>query len=97
MGRQQRAGREFCGVELSPAIDRFLAGPGLAESTRRAYASDLADFAAWLDPDVKHAANVLAGLTPYPAEQMEYWPVSTRVNSPAEDDPELLAPISQPL
>ena len=30
------------------AIDRFLDSPGLSESTRRAYASDLADFERWL-------------------------------------------------
>jgi len=31
------------------AIDRFLASPALAESTRRAYASDLRGFGGWLD------------------------------------------------
>ena len=31
------------------AIDRFLASPALAESTRRAYAADLRGFAAWLE------------------------------------------------
>ncbi len=36
-------------MELDVAIDRFLASPGLAESTRRAYGSDLRDFAGWLD------------------------------------------------
>ena len=30
------------------AIDRFLDSPGFSESTRRAYASDLADFERWL-------------------------------------------------
>ena len=30
-------------------IDRFLSSPGLSESTRRAYASDLADFSGWLE------------------------------------------------
>ena len=30
------------------AIDRFLASPALSEATRRAYASDLAEFGAWL-------------------------------------------------
>jgi integrase/recombinase XerC/integrase/recombinase XerD len=30
------------------AIDRFLDSPGLSESTRRAYASDLGDFERWL-------------------------------------------------
>jgi integrase/recombinase XerC len=35
-------------VDVIIAIDRFLASPGLSESTRRAYAADLADFAGWL-------------------------------------------------
>jgi site-specific recombinase XerD len=38
-------------VETAVAIDRFLAGPGLAESTRRAYGVDLRDFAAWLESE----------------------------------------------
>ena len=45
MGRQERTGGESGRVE---SIDHFLASPGLSESTRRAYASDLADFEAWL-------------------------------------------------
>ena len=32
---------------LEPAVERFLASAGLADSTRRAYASDLRDFAEW--------------------------------------------------
>ena len=35
-------------MDSSRAIDRFLASPSLSEATRRAYRSDLADFAAWL-------------------------------------------------
>jgi site-specific recombinase XerD len=35
-------------MRLAPAVDRYLASGGLSESTRRAYASDLRDFAAWL-------------------------------------------------
>jgi putative SOS response-associated peptidase YedK len=54
-------------------------------------------FAAWLGPNETDAAKLLAGLTPYPNERMERWPVSTRVNSPAEDDPDLLTPISESL
>jgi putative SOS response-associated peptidase YedK len=30
---------------------------------------------------------------PYPAKPMTMWPVSTRVNSPANDDPDLLTPV----
>jgi putative SOS response-associated peptidase YedK len=48
-------------------------------------------FAAWLDPSEKNPARFLARLEPHPAERMECWPVSTRVNSPTVDDPELIA------
>ena len=37
-------------METSAAIDRFLAGPSLAEHTRRAYRSDLREFSRWLGP-----------------------------------------------
>jgi site-specific recombinase XerD len=36
-------------VTTDAAIERFLASPSLADSTRRAYRSDLRQFAAWLD------------------------------------------------
>ena len=35
-------------MQTAPAIERFLATPSLAESTRRSYGFDLRDFAAWL-------------------------------------------------
>jgi site-specific recombinase XerD len=34
-------------VRLEPAIERFLVSAGVSESTRRAYAADLRDFAGW--------------------------------------------------
>lgn len=34
-------------------------------------------------------------LAPYPAEEMEAFPVSPRVNSPATDDPSLIAPFEE--
>jgi site-specific recombinase XerD len=36
-------------MDVFAAIDRFLASPGLAESTRRSYAFDLRDFGGWLE------------------------------------------------
>ena len=36
-------------VDVFAAIDRFLASPGLAESTRRSYGFDLRDFGRWLE------------------------------------------------
>ncbi len=55
---------------LSTSIDRFLGSPGFAESTRRAYAADLTDFAVWLarggrtldDVDVRALAEYTAEL-----------------------------------
>jgi putative SOS response-associated peptidase YedK len=52
------------------------------------------DEADWLDPDQDdpHAAHAL--LRPYPAEAMATHPVSPAVNSPRNDDPDLLDPIT---
>jgi len=36
-------------MDLAGAIDRYLASPGLSESTRRSYGFDLRDFARWLE------------------------------------------------
>jgi site-specific recombinase XerD len=36
-------------MDVFAAIDRFLASPGLAESTRRSYGFDLRDFGRWLE------------------------------------------------
>jgi len=37
---------------------------------------------------------VQALLTPYPADQMVAYPVSTRVNNPAYDAPDLVEPLA---
>ena len=48
----------------------------------------------WLDPDTDAAA--LSGLlTPYPSDLMEAREASRAVNSPANDGPECLAPVSR--
>ena len=36
-------------MDLANAIDRYLASPGLSESTRRSYGFDLRDFSRWLE------------------------------------------------
>lgn len=48
-----------------------------------------AAYAAWLDPDADRP-DLEALLAPFPAEDMEAWPVSRRVNNPRNDDPSLL-------
>ena len=51
-----------------------------------------ADYALWLDPALEVAAELRPLLRPFPAAAMTAYPVSTRVNNPAFDDPACLAP-----
>jgi putative SOS response-associated peptidase YedK len=51
-------------------------------------------YTVWLDPAMRNVEPVQALLTPYPAEEMTAYPVSTRVNNPAYDAPECLAPLA---
>lgn len=46
-----------------------------------------ADEAAWLDTSLQNATELRRLLQPYPAQQMDVYPVSQRVNSAACDDP----------
>jgi len=56
-------------MEVSTSIDRYLASPGLSESTRRAYAADLADFSSWLQRSNRKVADVdVQALAEYTAE-----------------------------
>jgi putative SOS response-associated peptidase YedK len=50
---------------------------------------DPADLSSWLDPE----AGGRELLRPCPAEWLEAFPVNPRVNSPANDDPECIAPL----
>lgn len=47
----------------------------------------------WLDSDNDDREELLAMLAPYPAEEMEAYPVSREVNRPANDYPEVLQPV----
>jgi putative SOS response-associated peptidase YedK len=47
----------------------------------------------WLDPGFKDVNAVSELLTPYDARLMRCYPVSTRVNQVANDDPECSAPV----
>lgn len=50
-------------------------------------------FALWLDSKETRAEMLLPLLAPYPAERMESWPVSQRVNSATIEEPNLNAPV----
>jgi putative SOS response-associated peptidase YedK len=49
-------------------------------------------YARWLESSPRQPADLQGLLTPYPAEAMSAYPVSTLVNSPANDRPEVVAP-----
>ncbi len=53
---------------------------------------DPADYARWLDPAVRVAAEVRPLLRPFPADRMTAIPVTNAVNNPSFDDPACLAP-----
>ena len=46
------------------------------------------DYELWLDPEVREPDQLLPLLVPYPAEDMEAYPVSRRVNSPSNNEPD---------
>ncbi len=51
------------------------------------------DEEAWLDPDRVEADDLVGLLGPYPEDGLEAYPVSRKVNSPANDSEELLRPV----
>jgi putative SOS response-associated peptidase YedK len=53
-------------------------------------------FGAWLDPNESRPSKLLPLLQPYPAERLERWAVSARVNAGTADGPDLLAPVPDP-
>lgn len=46
----------------------------------------------WLDPAIQEGERLQSLPRPYPAEEMTAYPVSTRVNNPANDSPECVEP-----
>jgi putative SOS response-associated peptidase YedK len=48
------------------------------------------DYGAWLDPGGQDISTPGSLIRPYPAELMEAYPVSPRVNAPRNDDPGLI-------
>jgi putative SOS response-associated peptidase YedK len=55
---------------------------------------DPADYERWLDPSISGGEELLR---PCPTEWLEAMPVSTRVNSPANDDESIVQPEGEPL
>ena len=52
------------------------------------------DYGLWLDPDFDEKEALTALLKPYPSDAMEAYPVSRRVNKPANNEPSVLEPVA---
>jgi putative SOS response-associated peptidase YedK len=50
------------------------------------------DYAKWLDPTPQIPDRLRELIKPFPAERMDAYPVSTMVNTPANDTPQLVVP-----
>jgi putative SOS response-associated peptidase YedK len=50
--------------------------------------------ATWLSQVTGHSRQLLSLLRPYPAHDMEVYPVSRLVNSPDNDGPECIRPLA---
>ena len=51
-------------------------------------------YGVWLDPDMQETAPLEPLMVPYPSDRMALYPVSSRVNTPANDDPDCIAPLA---
>lgn len=51
------------------------------------------DYDRWLDPDLTTSAQLLPLLHPYPADEMQSYPVSTLVNRATSDRPDCIQPV----
>ena len=51
-------------------------------------------YSLWLDPAMRDVERIQALLTPYPADPMVAYPVSTRANNPADDASACMAPLA---
>ena len=52
-----------------------------------------ADYGLWLDPEIRQPDQIQHLLRPYPAQEMDAYPVSTFVNRPANDSPRCIEPL----
>lgn len=52
------------------------------------------DYDTWLDPNNQDISVLKSLLTPYPAEEMMKYKISSLVNSPKNEDPEILQPMN---
>jgi putative SOS response-associated peptidase YedK len=52
------------------------------------------DFDLWLDPGAQHGGEVQPLMRPFPSDKMSFYPVSTHVNNPRNEDPTCIVPLN---
>lgn len=53
------------------------------------------DYDVWLDTAIQRPERLVHLFAPFPGEAMETYPVTTYVNSPSNDDPSCIAPMTE--
>ncbi len=56
---------------------------------------DKTQYARWLDPHYQEVTSLRKMLRPFPSERVDYYPVSTYVNSPQHEGPQCIKPIQR--
>jgi putative SOS response-associated peptidase YedK len=51
------------------------------------------DYDLWLDPGAQHPGEVQPLMRPFPGDKMTFYPVSTHVNNPRNEDPGCIVPL----
>lgn len=51
------------------------------------------DYQRWLDPGAQHPGEVQPLMRPFPSDNMTFYPVSTHVNNPRNEDPTCILPL----
>jgi putative SOS response-associated peptidase YedK len=83
-------GKEFQSFTIITTTPNTLVGP---IHNRMPVILHKGDEDSWLDPQ-SNAPLLLKFLSPYPAEEMEMYRVSSAVNSPRNDSPDLIRPLA---
>lgn len=52
------------------------------------------DYASWIDPNAKKPEMLGEFLVPYPADEMQAYPVTNKVNRPSYDEPDCIRPVA---
>jgi putative SOS response-associated peptidase YedK len=88
---QPADGSEVCSATIITTDPNALMAP---IHNRMPVILQLDTYAQWLDPAPQSPNRLQSLLVPYPAEEMEAYPVSTLVNSPNNDRAECVLPIT---